>query len=342
MIYPLLPDFLTRRSARARRRWVSSKASPRPPRRSPRSRRAGGRTGCGAASPSSSPATRSRPWPGRSSASRPRGGRCSRSDSPTASARECARRRATRCSRRSTPAASRGRAFGLQRAMDNAGAVVGPILAALIAAIRDRATSAPSSCSRSCRGSPPCCSRAPRVPGGAPSPRGRRRRTPLLSGAPARLLDRDRDLRLFTLANSTDAFLLLRARDAGVPALADAAPLGVLQGVKAAAGVPGGALSDRIGRVPTLALGWAVYALAYVGFAFAASAGRRLGALRLLRPLLRADGGRRARARRGSRRRSRCAAAPSASSTPPSGWPRCRRRSSSGSGGRSSDRVRRS
>ncbi len=43
------------------------------------------------------------------------------------------------------------------------------------------------------------------------------------------------------------------------------------QGVKAAAGVPGGALSDRIGRAPTLALGWMVYALSYVGFAFAAT-----------------------------------------------------------------------
>jgi MFS family permease len=36
--------------------------------------------------------------------------------------------------------------------------------------------------------------------------------------------------------------------------------------------VPGGALSDRIGRVPTLALGWTVYAIAYAGFAFATSA----------------------------------------------------------------------
>jgi MFS family permease len=39
-------------------------------------------------------------------------------------------------------------------------------------------------------------------------------------------------------------------------------------GVKAAAGVPGGVLSDRIGRVPCVAMGWIVYVLAYVGFAF--------------------------------------------------------------------------
>ena len=39
-------------------------------------------------------------------------------------------------------------------------------------------------------------------------------------------------------------------------------------GVKAAAGVPGGVLSDRIGRAPCVAIGWIVYVLSYVGFAF--------------------------------------------------------------------------
>ncbi|HEY6051267.1 MAG TPA: MFS transporter, partial [Thermoanaerobaculia bacterium] len=39
-------------------------------------------------------------------------------------------------------------------------------------------------------------------------------------------------------------------------------------GVKAAAGVPGGALSDRIGRVACVGMGWVVYVLAYAGFAF--------------------------------------------------------------------------
>ena len=42
-------------------------------------------------------------------------------------------------------------------------------------------------------------------------------------------------------------------------------------GAKAAVGVPGGALSDRIGRVPTIVLGWLIYALSYLGFAFAAA-----------------------------------------------------------------------
>ena len=32
--------------------------------------------------------------------------------------------------------------------------------------------------------------------------------------------------------------------------------------------VPGGALADRLGRVPTIIAGWIVYAISYVGFAY--------------------------------------------------------------------------
>jgi MFS family permease len=42
--------------------------------------------------------------------------------------------------------------------------------------------------------------------------------------------------------------------------------------VKSLASTPGGALSDRVGRVPTLLAGWTLYALVYVGFAFASAA----------------------------------------------------------------------
>ena len=40
---------------------------------------------------------------------------------------------------------------------------------------------------------------------------------------------------------------------------------------KAAFSMPGGALADRLGRAPTLAVGWAVYAAVYFAFGFAAS-----------------------------------------------------------------------
>jgi MFS family permease len=75
----------------------------------------------------------------------------------------------------------------------------------------------------------------------------------------------------FTLANSTDAFLLLRAQQAGVETWQLPLFWSFFQGVKAATGVPGGALADRLGRVPAIALGWLVYALAYTGLAFVAS-----------------------------------------------------------------------
>ena len=44
--------------------------------------------------------------------------------------------------------------------------------------------------------------------------------------------------------------------------------------VKSAASTAGGALSDRVGRRATIAAGWAVYALAYAGFALARAPGR--------------------------------------------------------------------
>jgi MFS family permease len=48
---------------------------------------------------------------------------------------------------------------------------------------------------------------------------------------------------------------------------------GFFNGVKAAGGVPGGALADRLGRIWAIVAGWTVYAAAYVGFAFARTPG---------------------------------------------------------------------
>jgi MFS family permease len=77
---------------------------------------------------------------------------------------------------------------------------------------------------------------------------------------------------LFTLGNSTDAFLLLRANQLGVPVALAPILWAALHVVKTASNVPGGVLSDRVGRRPTLIAGWLLYALVYFGFARAGTA----------------------------------------------------------------------
>jgi len=77
---------------------------------------------------------------------------------------------------------------------------------------------------------------------------------------------------LFTLGSSSDAFLLLRANQLGVPIALAPILWATLHAVKSVASTAGGALSDRVGRVPTLLAGWALYALVYVGFALASAA----------------------------------------------------------------------
>jgi MFS family permease len=76
-------------------------------------------------------------------------------------------------------------------------------------------------------------------------------------------------LAIFTLGNSTDAFLLLRLTD--VAGSARFVPLmwAALHIVKATTSVVGGDWSDRIGRRAVIGLGWLVYAIVYAGFAVA-------------------------------------------------------------------------
>ncbi len=77
---------------------------------------------------------------------------------------------------------------------------------------------------------------------------------------------------LFTLSNSTDAFLLLRAEQAGIePAMLPLLWM-VLHFSKVFFSLIGGDLSDRLGRKTMIISGWAVYAMVYAGFAFVDSA----------------------------------------------------------------------
>jgi MFS family permease len=125
-------------------------------------------------------------------------------------------------------------------------------------------TNAESSCSRRSPGSPrsSCCSSPFRT--GIAAPRFATQKGPL-PGAFRQIVA---IFALFTLANSTDAFLLLRAQQAGLATWQLPIFWSFFQGVKAATGVPGGAVADRFGRVPAITLGWIVYAAAYAGFAY--------------------------------------------------------------------------
>lgn len=75
-------------------------------------------------------------------------------------------------------------------------------------------------------------------------------------------------LLLFTLGNSSDAFLLLRARQNGVAVVLIPILWAVLHISKTVSSLVGGGLSDRFGRKRLIVSGWLVYAAIYFGFAF--------------------------------------------------------------------------
>jgi len=165
----------------------------------------------------------------------------------------------------------RGRAYGFHRAMDHAGSVAGPLVAALLM---------------------------------APLLGFQDRQVFLLAAVPALIaflvlwlgvkekegksvtkspeLDLVKDWRrlgkgpkvlflsllIFTLGNSTDAFLLVKLAQAGIAVWLIPLLWAALHLVKMAATYYGGILSDRWGRKPPIVLGWLYYAGIYAAFAF--------------------------------------------------------------------------
>ncbi len=74
---------------------------------------------------------------------------------------------------------------------------------------------------------------------------------------------------VFTLGNSSDAFLILRAQERGLSVLGVMGMLVTFNLVYTLVSGPAGALSDRIGRRRLIAGGWLAYGLIYLGFALA-------------------------------------------------------------------------
>ena len=76
---------------------------------------------------------------------------------------------------------------------------------------------------------------------------------------------------IFTLGNSSDAFLILRAQNLGSSVLHILIILVLFNAVYSLVSLPAGILSDRFGRRGTIAIGWSIYALIYLGFAIASA-----------------------------------------------------------------------
>lgn len=173
-----------------------------------------------------------------------------------------------------TPLARLGAAYGLHRAMDHAGAVAGPLAAAgllLIPAMTLRGVfflaAIPAAVVMFVL---VVAVREPAVAGERPAAP----RSSLLSDWSEMGVEFRRlllALLVFTLGNSTDAFLLLRLSEAGLAAGSIALLWAAHHVVKMAANYLGGGLSDRVGRRPLMVAGWTVYGAVYMAFATVSS-----------------------------------------------------------------------
>lgn len=169
----------------------------------------------------------------------------------------------------STDPTLHGRAFGFQRSMDNAGAVMGPLVAWLLLTYFTQdlrvifwAASIPGIAAVLL-----ILFKVREIKTGT---------TRLLKqfswkfpqGALGKYLI---ILFIFTLSTASDAFLLLYAEKCGIPKAHIPLVWMALHVVKTATIMPFGILSDRIGRKHLILLGWIIYALMFVLFAHTSS-----------------------------------------------------------------------
>lgn len=170
---------------------------------------------------------------------------------------------------------TRGLAFGFHRAMDTTGAMIGLIIAAVVVWMAQANT---LDLSRPTFQTVVLLSLAPAFLGvfslaiGAKDvPTGQKRDLPKFSldnmGKPFRYFLVI--VSIFTLGNSSDAFLILRAQNLGISVLGILIMLVVFNLVYTLVSTPAGSLSDRIGRRRLIVGGWLVYAAIYFGFALA-------------------------------------------------------------------------
>lgn len=158
----------------------------------------------------------------------------------------------------------KGKSFGFHKAMDNSGAIVGPLLAFAILSIF------------------PSDYRKVFLFSAIPGLLGvftiiffikeaKKKKTEL----PGKIAFKDFPIRyymflaiafIFTLGNSTDALLLVKANDIGITAVFIPLVYLIFNSVSVIFAVPAGMLSDRIGRERLIIFGYLLYSIIYFGF----------------------------------------------------------------------------
>ncbi|MBI2919063.1 MAG: MFS transporter [Chloroflexi bacterium] len=183
----------------------------------------------------------------------------------------------------STTREQRGRSFGFHRGMDSAGAVLGILGAALVIFFVQRGEGlleAGAFRTLALVATVPAVLgvmvlwllvREPR-PAPAPPPAVAAAKPAASSRFPTTFKLLLVTMVLFTLGNSSDAFLILRAQDLGLSVIHILLLLAAFNVVYASLAMPLGSLSDRVGRRRLILAGWAGYAAIYLGFALAGAA----------------------------------------------------------------------
>ena len=167
------------------------------------------------------------------------------------------------------PPGERGRVFGYHWAMDHTGAAVGPLLATVFLYFSPdnyrllfALTIIPGALA---------VLTLLRVPEQRAEPRTGPSEPSEPSALPEPLKKYLWIYSIFTLGNSSDAFLLLQLSQAGVPLVGLTLLWSGQHAIKAAITMKGGMLSDRLGRRTLIITGWIIYAVVYAGFAFSQS-----------------------------------------------------------------------
>lgn len=180
-----------------------------------------------------------------------------------------------------TGASMRGKAYGFHRAMDTLGAVVGPAIAFLMMWLLGAHGNSAYRwvfLAAFFPGLAAVCLLVFGLREKAPDRKAGVKVTRLrLSGFPRSFKMLLLVVAVFTLGNSSDAFLLLKAKavfqDAGISTAMIPVLIPLLwmtfNVVYSMVSMPGGMLSDRIGRKKTLLAGFVLYGLVYLGFGFA-------------------------------------------------------------------------